>query len=147
MLRDRLLTWEDAPSVVLTRGTQLSDFTGTYDLFAVLASDCAISPLPPDLSCRALLLPGDAEAAHFSLIPSKWAVSFGLSAKDTITVSSVAPDCAVLALQRELVTLDNQVIEQQEIPLSIPQATGAQSVMALVGSLLLLGMPPEKLTV
>ena len=147
MLRDRLLLWEDAPSVLLTRGTQFSDFRGSYDLFAVLSADFTAKPPSADLSCRALLLSGDVQGALVLQIASQWAVSFGLSVKDSITVSSVAPDTAVLALQRELVTLEHQVLEQQEIPLAVPQGTSAAGMMALTGCLLLLGMPPEKLRV
>ena len=147
MLGDFLSTSHDNPSVSIADGTRLADFSGEYDLFVVLSSEIDISSVPPDLSCRVLLLPGSGEPAVFSQIPSKWAVSFGLSGKDSITVSSLAPDFAVLSLQRELVALDGQVIEQQEIPLLMPHATSAPGLMALYGSLLLLGVAPERIAV
>jgi len=149
MLCDRLLAWGGSPSVVLRQASQLSDLGGAYDLLVVFASasDCATSPPSSDLSCHVLLLPGEAQEAIWKQIPSGCVVSFGLSPKDSITVSSIEPSSAVLALQRELVTLGGRVIEQQEIPLSIPKATSARDVTVLASGLLLLGIPPERLAV
>jgi len=146
MLGDCLLSRKEPLSAVITQGTRLSDFSDGYDLFVALSVD-ASAPPPVSLSCRALLLPGDAPVELLSQIPSKWATSFGLSVKDSITVSSLGSACAVLALQRELVTLEGAVTEQQEIPLPIPSGASAAEVMALYGSLLLLGVPPEGLAV
>jgi len=140
-LRECLHAWDEGSSITLTSGTRLSDFSGTYDLFAIVTSDLA-APFPSgDLSCQALLLPGDAQMAILEQIPSKWAVSFGFSPKDSITVSSIGSDYAVLALQRELVTVAGHIVEQQEIPLSHPTSTSASDLMALYGCLLLLGAP------
>ena len=146
MLGDYLLTPDMPLSATITRGTQLSGFSGEYDLFIALSSDASASR-PASLSCRALLLPGDAQAELLSQIPSKWVTSFGLSAKDSITVSSLGSDCTLLALQRELVTLDGLVIEQQEISLPTPSETSTPEMMALYGSLLLLGVSPLRLAV
>ena len=146
MLGDCLLGLDKPLSAVITQGARLSDFSGGYDLFVALSSITGAPP-PAPLSCRALLLPGDATVERLSQISSKWATSFGLSAKDSITVSSLGPTCAVLALQRELITLDGLIIEQQELPLPIPHTASAPEMMALYGSLLLLGVPPERLTV
>ena len=132
-------------SIMVTRGERLDAFAGTYDLFLVVSADVFCAPPPRTLRCRALLVPGGGQVDTVLQIPSQWVVSFGLSGKDSITVSSLEPDYAVLALQRELVTLDGRVVEQQEIPLPIPRATGASGLMALYGALLLLGASPETL--
>jgi len=129
--------------VLLTRGAQPGAFSGVYDLFV------AVSPVTEpagtrDLRCRVLLTPGDSEGEALP-IPSKWVVSYGMAVRDSLTVSSLEPDFALLALRRELVTLDGTVLERQELPLPIPRGTGAQGVMALYGSLLILGVPPEEL--
>ena len=131
---------------VITKGAAFGDFCGMYDLFVVTASDVSGTP-PPDLHCRALLVSGDGQAKAALHIPSQWVVSFGLSGKDSITVSSLEPDCAVIALLRELVTLNGLVLEQQELPLPIPWAAEAAELMVFYGSLLLLGVPPEDLAV
>ena len=144
MLGACLLALDESPLAHITQGTDLADFSGAYDLFVVCASEARTSPLPSDLSCRALLLPGDGQAV-FAQIPSEWVTSFGLSCKDSITVSSLDLACTLLALRRELVTLDGVVIEQQEISLPIPHGLQTAELMALYGSLLLLGIPPERL--
>lgn len=142
LIRDWLIQREDAPSVVLTHGDCLCAFSGNYDLFVVASRNGEVVPnnSTAGISCRALLT--SAEALR---VPSQWVIDYGLSVRDSLTVSSVEPDLAVLALQRELVTLDGTVIEQQELPLPIPPETGAEGVMALYGSLLVLGLAPEEL--
>ena len=142
LVRDWLVRREDASSVVLTRGDCLGAFCGAYDLFVVAFPDgTAIEDdSAAEVSCRVLLT--SAEALR---IPSEWVVDYGLSVRDSLTISSLEPDLAVLALQRELVPLDGAVIEQQELPLPIPPGTSAQAVMAFYGSLLILGVQPEEL--
>jgi len=134
-------------SLVLTRGVCPSCFSGDYDLFVFAQTGddrSSGSGRTPNIRCTALLTPGD-RGSEIHGIASKWVVSYGLAARDSLTVSSLEPDFAVLALQRELPTLLGTVIERQELPLPIPRGTGAGGVMALYGSLLILGIPPEEL--
>jgi len=155
LIRDWLARQSGGPSVALCRGDTPGAFCGAYDLFVVgtmVAPAChserseeSFRPFATlRVTCRALLTPGDGGTDTLA-ISSKWVVSYGLAVRDSITVSSLEPDHAVLALQRELVTLDGAVIERQELPLPIPPNTGAEGVMALYGSLLILGVPPEEL--
>ena len=144
-LQDFLVQKTDIRAAV-TAETELAAFSGAYDLFIALAADGSSAP-SPGLRCRALLVPGDEQIEGVLRIPSQWVVSFGLSGKDSITLSSIEPDASVLALQRELVTLDGRVIERQEIPLPIPPATGAAGLMPMYGALLLMGVRPETLVV
>jgi len=134
--------------MVLTRGDTLDVFSGAYDLFLVGAGvtiepgiDGSLKPAP---RCTALLTPGDSGIEALT-IPAQWVVSYGMAVRDSLTVSSLEPDRAVLALQRELPTLSGLVLEQQELPLPIPPGTGAAGVMALYGALLILNVPPERL--
>ena len=145
LLRDRLLTPADRPQVTVTQGECLGSFSGEYDLFLVASITETVDSPAQALRCRVLLTPGGDGLGTTLKIPSKWVVSYGLSTRDSLTVSSLEPDLAVLALQRELVSLSGTVIEQQELPLPIPPGIGAQGVMALYGSLLILGVPPERL--
>lgn len=145
LLRDKLLDLNSHISMVLTRGRCLTDFEGSYDLFLVAAPEIAGLPAP-NLHCNALLVPWEATAETVAQIPSDWVVSYGMGVRDSITVSSLAPDYAQLALQRELVTLGGVVLEQQEIPIQLPTGTGHSATMALYGALLMLGVPPEALT-
>ena len=71
-----------------------------------------------ELGCRTVLLPGDAPAQHWQLQAAS-AVSYGPGPRDTLTLSSREGNQLLLALQREVVTVQGQVVERQEFPLSI----------------------------
>ena len=94
--------------------------------------------------CRTVLLPGQAG----ELLRTKQAasaVSYGPSPRDTLTLSSREGDHLWAALQRELVTVDGRV-EPQEFPLELEENTTSMSALAAAGALLLLGVPPEQLS-
>jgi len=92
--------------------------------------------------CRTVLLPGGMGG-----VPPRAAsaVSYGASPRDSLTISSREGDALWAALQRELVTVDGQVVERQEFPLRLEPGVGELSALAAAGALLLLGVPPEKL--
>ena len=108
----------------------------------IVASDEVINQqhvlLSKEIHCKILLAPGTASADALSQIHAKWVVGYGLSGKDTITLSSLHTHRAVLAIQREFVTLQETVVEQQEIPINIPAKHHADDIMALYGALLIL---------
>ena len=94
--------------------------------------------------CRTVLLPGQAG----ELLRTKQAasaVSYGPSPRDTLTLSSREGDHLWAALQRELVTLEGTVVEQQELVLPFPLEESPLPFLAVAGTLLLLGVPPEEL--
>ena len=94
--------------------------------------------VPP---CRAMLVPGRlAEPAGY--LKADWAVSFGLSPKDTLTLSSLEEKTIHLALQREIVTLTGQRLDPQEFPLDRKDLSALCQVLACVGVQLLLGVDP-----
>ena len=65
--------------------------------------------------------------------------------RDSLTISSREGNILWAALQRELVTVDGQVVERQEFPLNLAPGEGELSALATAGALLLLGVPPEEL--
>lgn len=95
-------------------------------------------------ACRTVLLPGDA-GQLLEGVRAASAVSYGASPRDSLTISSREGDRLWAALQRELVTVDGQVVERQEFPLAVPRGTRELSALAIAGALLLLGVPPEEL--
>ena len=97
--------------------------------------------VPP---CRAVLLPGEGGGALGELRAAS-AVSYGLSPRDSLTLSSRERERLWCALQRELVTLDGAVVERQEFPVLPPPGLEPLSALAAAGALLLLGVPPERL--
>ena len=133
--------------ITITQAERLADVSGNYDLFVVCPmEDYARHLTGSKISTKILLLPDVFPKPLIRTIESALVVSFGLSVKDSITVSSLLPRQAVLTLQREILCLNGVDLEQQEIPLHVPKGADANRVMAVNAALLLLGLPPEKLS-
>ena len=91
---------------------------------------------PVPVPRRVLLTPGRPGQAPMT-------VSYGPSPRDTITFSSLTPAALVLALQREVVTLDGRRVERQELP--VPLWRTPADTLAWAGTLLLAGADPGDL--
>ncbi len=128
----------------LASGRWLGEFS-TMPLDLLAASPAAAEGRPAgSAKCRCLLLPGEAGVLARQ-ISAEYAVSYGTSPKDTLTFSSLEGDGICVALQRELVTLDGAVLDQQELVLPFPQGLSPLPYLAAVGVLLLIGASPEEL--
>lgn len=91
---------------------------------------------------KILLIPGDMKVLHAG---AEYAVTYGMSPCDTITLSSVGVDRCVLAVQREVRTVFGKKIEPQEI--IIPRMKLAPDyVMASWAALLLAGVDVREKT-
>lgn len=108
-----------------------------------------VAPSGPELfkalkpgNCAVLLAPG-AEAAMSCPIKGVLVVSYGLSPKDSLTLSSIGNKKMVLTIQRELYTLGGALLERQEIP--IDREGQPMEILAATAALLLLGAKPELL--
>lgn len=95
-------------------------------------------------ACRTLLLPGQMPQA-LGKIQAASVVSYGPSSRDSLTVSSCRKKRLSVALQRELVTVEGQVVERQEFPVLRIPGMEMMSNLAVIGTLLLLGVAPEEL--
>jgi hypothetical protein len=125
-------------SASLLAGTHPADFTGgALDLLCI-APGAAGWAGAPAIQCRMLLLPGGLGPLARGLRPA-CAVSYGTSPKDTLTLSSLEGAQICLALQRELVTLDGSLVEEQEWVLPFPVGYDAMDYLAAAGVLLALG--------
>ena len=108
----------------------------------VVSPKAAEQGIPLPRQCRTVLLPGEMGGAP---LQAASAVSYGVSPRDSLTISSREGELLWAALQRELVTVDGQVVERQEFPLRLKQGESAMPALAAAGALLLLGVPPEEL--
>ena len=108
----------------------------------VVSPKAAEQGFPLPRQCRTVLLPGEMGGAP---LQAASAVSYGVSPRDSLTISSREGELLWAALQRELVTVDGQVVERQEFPLALEPGEGELAALAAAGALLLLGVPPEKL--
>lgn len=111
-----------------------------YDLLVV--SPRAVGWAGEALCCETVLLPGSAGPLAGSLRAAR-AVSYGLNPKDTLTVSSLNGERICVALQRGVIRLDGEVVEEQEIVLPY---TGElpELILARVGVKLLVGVPSSE---
>jgi hypothetical protein len=87
------------------------------------------------IKCGILLLPGDADADSFD---AGCVVTYGMSPKNTLTLSSIGEDTCVLALQRELLTANGSMLERQEF--NIKSGLRPDRLLAMAGALLILGL-------
>jgi hypothetical protein len=95
-------------------------------------------------ACRLLLLPGT-EASLIGRCKATCAMSYGVSSKDSLTISSMEANQISVAVQRELVTVTGGTVEQQELILGIREDKALLPLLAFVGLLLVLGVPAEEL--
>ena len=117
--------------------------SGRHPALLVVSPRAAERGLPLPERCRTVLLPGELGGAP---LRAASAVSYGMSPRDSLTISSREGETLWVALQRELVTVDGRIVERQEFPLALEPGEQELSVLAAAGALLLLGVPPEKLS-
>jgi hypothetical protein len=95
-------------------------------------------------NCKILLVPGTAINLT-SIIKAECVISYGMSKKDSVTLSSIGDGESVLTLQRELPTLAGKVLERQDILVRSKRKYSPDDIMAGTAALLLLGLNPEEL--
>jgi len=109
----------------------------------VISPAAAAAGVKHPLRCTTVLLPGGA-GELLTRIEARSAVSYGMSPRDTLTLSSREGERFCLAVQRELVTVDGTVLDQQELVLRTRPAQDPMLCLALAGAMLLLGAGPEE---
>jgi len=98
---------------------------------------------PPETHCRVAVVPG--ESAPLPIRAAEGVVTYGLSQKDTLTISSTVDKDMALALQREILDVNGGRTDRQEILLRRPPHLGLEQTLACVGGLLALGVEAEKI--
>ena len=108
------------------------------DIELLILTPTAKAPFP---SCNILLMPD-----VLSVIPTcNTAISYGMSTKSSVTLSSIGKR-SVLSLQRELTTLNGNILEPQEIPIENPFSLSEYALMASSAAMLILGVSPKNLS-
>ncbi len=82
--------------------------TGEYDAVLVLP-DADLSDL--QVNCRTMVIP---EGTVIDNPQAKSVVSYGMSQRNTVTLSSTQDEDHVIALQRDVMTLDGELVLRQE---------------------------------
>lgn len=130
-------TWagQNMQTVRIRRAVTPEDLTGPPPDILVLSPDAVTSHIvSAPVECGILLLPGDADAEDFD---AGCVVTYGMSPKNTITFSSIGEDTCVVALQRELLTVNGDMLERQEF--KIKSGLRPDGLLAVAGALLILG--------
>jgi len=97
------------------------------------------------IACRSAVLYGE-DACYFAeSVISERVITYGMSPKDTVTVSS-AVDKMTLALQREIITLSGETVEMQEIGIPVETNSDPNRLMASVCIQILSGTKPTEIS-
>ena len=125
LLPPGVLAAEDARDLTLRR-------------WAVLALTGRGTELPDRAECGILLVSGERAEAALSRIRAETVVTYGLSHRDSLTLSSLTEP--VVCVQRALPRPDGGTVEPQEFPLPTGLPAPAAELLPLLG-LRLLQMP------
>lgn len=113
---------------------------GFFDLLLVAPSARAWAGAGA-IRCRTALLPG-AALPLVRVLKAESAVSYGVSPKNTLTISSLEGRQVCVALQREIITLAGSTLERQEFVLPFPPGEDPERFLGLTGARLLLTGSP-----
>jgi len=132
----------DFDRVLVTRTDKANCLKGYYDFIAVSgqAADTETWSRCQKVRCGILLVPGRCAGGAAGVCSPECIVAYGMSARDTITLSSIEEKSAVVALQREMLTLERIVLDRQEIPVKYDPFMSPEELMVVVGSLLIMGV-------
>ncbi len=108
---------------------------GVPDLI-VVSPETARRHIPVTGQAKILLLPGFTAQCD---VTAKCAVTYGMSARDTLTLSSFAGHTRIMAMQREIMTLSGCILERQEV--TIHDTLPPEILLAVYGALIILGEP------
>lgn len=73
-------------------------------------------------------------------------ITYGLCHKNTVTVSSLIEDDLVISIQREIPTLCGGIVDPQEFHIKLAPFGEIEDALAVVATLLVFGVTPEKIS-
>jgi len=149
IIEDNIKTITKPPDggFVIVKSEEMKNFHGKYQLVILSEKAAKGNDLTQsnDIMCDILLAPGEYASKAAESINAKYIVSYGMSVRDTITMSSIGENDFVMALQRELVTLGGNILDRQELPIHCKDRLSADKIMAIYGSLLMIDFFPNLL--
>ena len=132
--------WERLLPPGVRRAETAAELEGrNWDLLALTAGGC-VAVGKRVVRCRILLLPGDWERPLPTGLAAEAVVSYGLSARDSLTLSSLTEP--VLCVQRQLPRPDGTWIDPQEFLL--PVLPGPAEVLLPLLGVRLLQIPLDR---
>lgn len=132
--------WERLLPPGIRRAETAAELEGRgWDLLALTAGGCA-AMAERKVRCRILLLPGSWERPLPPGLTAETVISYGLSARDSLTLSSLTEP--VLCIQRQLPRPDGGRVEPQEFLL--PVLPGPAEVLLPLLGVRLLQIPLDR---
>jgi len=132
LIRKRRIYAPAAPSGLMVLDAAAFDTVACDDMVILYKDPVAFSPrLTPGRQTLAVVDSCDGAVMRQVSETKLPAITCGLSSRDTITLSSIDVDSAVINLQRSVTCFDGSVLEPQEIPVRLGAAIDNYALMAL----------------
>lgn len=90
-----------------------------------------------------VIVPDICNVSTITQLNPKSVITYGLSCKNTVTVSSLIQSKLVVSIQREIVSLSKKRIVEQEFTTSLKNSNKIESLLASISLLLLLDIPSD----
>lgn len=126
-----------SPEVLLLGAKRAPECDG--DVIYVLKDAQEDEDFTPSPHAVAVVHSQDESSLRFCAQHHLRTLTCGLSSKDTLTLSSVTAESAVICLQREIGTLHGEVLEPYEIPVKLRRRIDRMELLSLAAVLLLCG--------
>ena len=146
LINERLLKLKDSGAFIPTSVSGLPSFENGLKPDLLIIPACAERrgvSVPPTGSCGILLMPGSIDAPD-GLKTAK-VVSYGMSGKCCVTLSSIGETRSMLTIRREVPTLGGAILERQELPVRHKLRAEPEDTIAFSAALLILGVSPDML--
>jgi hypothetical protein len=125
-----------------------------HDEFLETSADIDLLVISPNahlsgksaLKAKCILLPGTL-LESLCCVASEYVITYGMSPRDTLTISSINEEEVVISMQRELVTLFGEILERQDLPKIPLQQSSPEKILSVTGALLSIGIPFESIRI
>lgn len=95
---------------------------------------------------RFLIVPDCMEGENLSFLPENNIISYGLRSKNTVTASSLIGEKLVVALQKEIPTINGNTVDEQEFSVNVKNGGQSDKVLGVVSTLLALDIPIDAIS-
>ncbi len=91
-----------------------------------------------------VIVPDICSVSTINQLNPKSVITYGLSCKNTVTVSSLIQRKLIISIQREIVSLSRNRIIEQEFSIDLKDSSQIEALLASVSLLLVLDIPVEQ---
>ena len=110
-----------------------------YDTVLITPSAC-VSGLA--IAARLVIAPDCIDLSTVSKEFGDNVISYGMLSKNTVTASSITPECISVAIQRKFPTVCDNTVDEQEFTVRSELSSAPEAALGIITALLTLGIPP-----